>query len=768
MNKTDFRVLLVSFNSAWKHGNIGIDQLTGYLREKGFSVDLLHIRTRIEDDKAFEMIQKGYDLYGFSVTSSNYKKCLRISQRIKESCPEAVIEFGGGYASRYFREIFEQTEYLDFVTHGDGEHPTEYLLEELIKGNYNSLLRQTNHYAISSRLDSENKRDYLNTEIPFFPAFDYYEKDTMLRNFRKVHCIQTKNNICTGNCSFCTERHGKISYRPVQDVINQIKHVVNNYGVKKIFFTDDNLFDPNNQQGKEHVKELCLELLKLKSSGYKLVYQCYMKAISVSDTVEDNQLLQLMKEVGFVEIFVGVESGNNEDLLLYNKFTTVSDNYRIIKQLKQNGLFPILGFIGFNPYTTLANIKKNFEFLCDNECTYLPNYLYCFVNINKYTDIYYRAAKDRLLLNDTDYINVPYKYLNSEVQEIADYIQNEMLPRLADIQYETDWIIFTFLEHRIIYGFNDYENELQLIRQNDFAVIKKYLSLIFINNDLNRFKEIEDQFWAHFLQQQQQIKKIYEKMIRLNSISTVLDFYRKKLCLVPSLHFNAAECSDIQVGQITVENQKVISENTCFDCERRENRKLDICNEKEAKTIIFVLENPHIAEFTDGSIQPAKGKTGKNLQKYFIELLEQLSLSNGEYRIILMNSIRYQCSLGLNTNILRDHIWLSLWFNEKLNNDFARRISEYMPDIVLNLSTNGNHSKEDLPDKLPKSYINGKYISYCAPAYSGEDNKTTIRSLITEKIFQACPRCAVYEGSHPSSWFAKRNRNLRKIENPFN
>lgn len=764
MNRKEYRVLLISFNSAWKHGNIGIDQLTGFLRKKGFNIDLLHVRTRVDDNEVFETIKDNYQFYGFSVTSSNYTKCLRIIRMIKNYRSDIITEFGGGYASRYYREIFTETKDLDFITHGDGETPTEYLLSRLIDGSLGTNSNQTGHYAVSSQLDFKNKRDYLNLSIPYFPAFDYYEKDTMLRNFRKIHCIQTKNNVCTGNCTFCTERHGKVAYRPISQIIDQIRYVVDNYGVKKIFFTDDNIFDPNNEAGKQHVTDLCIELLRLKSQGYKLVYQCYIKAISLHDTVDDNKILELMKEVGFVEVFVGIESGNNEDLILYNKKTTVTDNYTIVSMLKKHGLFPILGFIGFNPYSTLEKIAKNFNYLCDNQCTYLPNYIYCFVNINKYTEIYRMAQKDNLLLDDNEYINIPFKYIDSKVQTIADYIQDEMIPRLSDIQYETDWIIFNYMERRILYSFNECENILKEIKKKDFEVIKKYLSILFLEHDVDKFKTVAEEFWSHFLSQQNLIKSIYQKMIRLNSLSSVLKFYRAKLCPIESRFFNSSVCPDIQVGDIEIKNKKIIDKDIFFEFERRITRDLEIQNDWEHKTIVVILESPHKNEFLGNEIQPAKGITGKMLQRYFVEVAEQSHLCDGKYRIVLMNSIQYQCSLGHTPDMYRDHIWLSLWFNEKMSENFTKRLKEYRPDVVYNFSTKGSHKKETLDKSLPSHCINDRYIQYCAPAYTGAKKTTTIREIISNYVFLTYPEIPIYEGSHPASWFSRKNLKVTLME----
>ena len=80
------------------------------------------------------------------------------------------------------------------------------------------------------------------------------------------------------------------------------------------------------------------------------------------------------------------------------------------------------------------------------------------------------------------------------------------------------------------------------------------------------------------------------------------------------------------------------------------------------------MESPHRNEFLEDFIGPALGKTGEKLDKYlekrlnkkFLEVSKKSSEKlNGEYRVILCNSIQYQASLGLDTESLRDRIWLN-------------------------------------------------------------------------------------------------------------
>lgn len=506
----ELKILFISINNVWRYGNIGLDQLTGYLREKGFSVDIKYFSNKALETEILNSISYNYDVFGFSVNSSNYSKCCNLAKEIKNTNNNSVIVFGGGYPTRYYKETLNENSAVDYIIIGDGEEPTESLFKALCEGK-----KEVSHSSIATHNDMTDKKDNLNKDILYLPAFDYYENDTKARNSRKVHCIQIKNNVCTGNCSFCNERHGEIKYKSIDSIINEIKIVHTKYGVKKIFFTDDNILDPNNTYAKEHLKELCLNIEKL---DFKIAFQCYIKAISLNDTQEDRYLLRLMKKVGFVEVFIGLESGNQQDLNLYNKHTTVEDNYQIISLLKESELIPIIGFISFNPYTTLQQITENFEFLCNVECTYLFNYIYSFVVINKYTPLYQKLLNDDLIINKQDKcINIEYKFKNKDVEEILFYIKNEMIPKLNKIEYQLDWVNYSFEEHKIWFDeIIDYSDVLRKYKEEDLFIIKKYLSILFVEHNLEKFRNLENCFWEHFQNRERLLKPIYQYLISLH------------------------------------------------------------------------------------------------------------------------------------------------------------------------------------------------------------------------------------------------------------
>ncbi|QAS59587.1 hypothetical protein [Clostridium septicum] len=177
------------------------------------------------------------------------------------------------------------------------------------------------------------------------------------------------------------------------------------------------------------------------------------------------------------------------------------------------------------------------------------------------------------------------------------------------------------------------------------------------------------------------------------------------------LEFDLSErlCEDELIGTL------IFEDNTYkFDIHKNYNSKI-IRNREEYeseykgdyikyKNLAIILESPHIDEFNvinenKKSVwgRPANGKTGKKFREEFENIINSQyssKLNECNYFIYLVNSIQYQCSLGVTTKEFRDYVWLTLWQNEEIREDFINRLKIINPSVILNCCTNGSHKRE--------------------------------------------------------------------------
>ncbi|MBA2882067.1 radical SAM superfamily enzyme YgiQ (UPF0313 family) [Desulfosalsimonas propionicica] len=166
---------------------------------------------------------------------------------------------------------------------------------------------------------------------------------------------------CYGRCVFCyiNPYYGDDSrWRPKspERIIREIDSIIDKYGSKKFYFTDPNFFGPG-QMGQRRSLKLAA-LLKDRNI-------CFGIEGRVNDIHQ--QTISALVEAGLEQILVGLESGRDESLKRLNKLTTVAQNERALQILRQNGIEPNVGFIMFEPDSSLADIRTNFEFLRRND-----------------------------------------------------------------------------------------------------------------------------------------------------------------------------------------------------------------------------------------------------------------------------------------------------------------------------------------------------------------------------------------------------------------
>lgn len=233
-------------------------------------------------------------------------------------------------------------------------------------------------------------------------------------------------------------------------------------------------------------------------------------------------------------------------------------------------------------------------------------------------------------------------------------------------------------------------------------------------------------------------------------------------------------CKDNFIGTLSIgkgdKNFSLKNAHLNFAKDDRKNKGYDIPPKSENKRLIIILESPHTDEFEDEFIAPALGRTGNSLDKYFLEILHKYFSHNlppkeGNYEVILMNAVQYQCSAGLPTKLYRDFFWLKFWFKGKKKSDFVSRLKKYKPDIVINLCTKGCHDCDPNLHDNPK-VINRKYLQNRIGLYSNDypelqdiTSAVTLQSFVDKSIISAYPNIPIIEGPHPLSWI--RNKKTR-------
>lgn len=161
---------------------------------------------------------------------------------------------------------------------------------------------------------------------------------------------------CYNGCSFClvpTIDGGRRLWRcrSAANVLIEINDLVAQ-GKSHIYFVDPNFIGPG-KSGQENAAMLADSL-----AGLGITFGMETRTNDVNKTI-----LQRLRHSGLTSLLLGIESGNSRILQRFCKRTTVIENERAIADVRDVGIEPEIGFIMFDPMSTIEDIRENLSFL---------------------------------------------------------------------------------------------------------------------------------------------------------------------------------------------------------------------------------------------------------------------------------------------------------------------------------------------------------------------------------------------------------------------
>lgn len=354
------RVLLLNPPTAWqaKEPFLGLGYLASSLRKYGHEVKIVDATAPFKSYSAEQVsaiIQDfGPDFIGVTLVVDYIPQTYEYLKSLKKLGIPLVA--GGPHATALPEEVLNNS--VDIVVKGEGEI-TILELADYYVGNGKNLEDIDGIYFTDDdgkicntrpRSIIENLDDLTLPSFEDFPIENYTGSSDPSSNLVFWSIFSSRG--CPFRCTFCCSHkvfENSVRFRSAQNIFDEMKLLVDKYGVKYFAFQDDEaLFK------KDRTRELC-ELIISSKLDIKISVRCRISSL-------DLDTLKLCKKAGFYRINIGMESWNDETLKLVNKCYSVKSIEKGLAVLEEAS-FTCVSFnniVGF-PWEKREHYEKNLE-----------------------------------------------------------------------------------------------------------------------------------------------------------------------------------------------------------------------------------------------------------------------------------------------------------------------------------------------------------------------------------------------------------------------
>lgn len=274
-----------------------------------------------------------YDLIGISIMTPQREEAIKELNRIKKEFPDKKVIAGGPHITNYFQEARNYG--FDQLVLNDGIRS----INSIIQGNN---LKYLNDFISPKEYKQTIVKPNRLDNKEFLKQFSY-----KLNGLESTTLLTSQG--CPMKCAFCEEAGLSLRRIPLEIFQEEIKDI------KELGYNGVYIFDDIFALSKNHLIPRAEELKK-----NNLIYRCNIQARLFNEEIAD-----ILKDTGCVEIAFGAESGSQRILNNVNKQTTIEQNKRAVQLIKERDiklkLFMMLGLPGENK----GSLQKTKRFIID-------------------------------------------------------------------------------------------------------------------------------------------------------------------------------------------------------------------------------------------------------------------------------------------------------------------------------------------------------------------------------------------------------------------
>lgn len=339
---------------------LGLLSIGASLRQLTRDIDITIVNGELypTEDAYLEVIKAAKpDIVGIASNVGCYRTALSVAKKLKVYSRDIVTVLGGPYVSVMWRECLANRSYVDYCVIGDGETP----MAKLVNGTPPECIAGLAMRDILGRLCLTPQVDPL---LDSYPDPDWSLIDATVyqeayrQTYKRPNAVSASINAMkgclwqerTGGCVFCGLLRSKLRQRSPQRVWGEINRLYDAYGCNHFWELSDTI-------GCD--REWLRRFSELKPDRL-ISFRGYLRASEATETS-----VQLLHMLGYEEIFIGVESGDDAILKNANKGSSVALNKRATTLLSNTGIKTFASIILGMPGESRQSLQATYNHVCD-------------------------------------------------------------------------------------------------------------------------------------------------------------------------------------------------------------------------------------------------------------------------------------------------------------------------------------------------------------------------------------------------------------------
>ena len=347
-----------------KHQSIqlGLLYLGAVLEKNGYRVKIYDLNNlEITNHQVIKYLEaEKPDFIGVSGLSYDFFGMIELCNLIKqnEKLKIKLLIIGGVHVSSLPEYSLKKT-HADIAVIGEAEESIVELLSTINNNDNLKKVKGIGFFENNNYYQTERRPLIENLDSIPFPAWHLID----IKRYTLPHALFLKKlpffaiittRGCTFRCTYCASHsfwRDRIRFRSIKNVVDEIEYLIKVYNAKEIQIWDDNF-----TLKRSYVIEFAKEIARRK---IKILFSC-PNGVRI-DTLDEN-LLKIMRSIGFYSLLFGVETPSKNIQKIIKKDLKLESVPIIINQAKKLGYFTRASFIIGLPGETINDLYQTLNY----------------------------------------------------------------------------------------------------------------------------------------------------------------------------------------------------------------------------------------------------------------------------------------------------------------------------------------------------------------------------------------------------------------------